>query len=313
MYHDMADNSIIAKWTAYVSEEEASEGAQSSIQFFKDGSCVVPLKALGSEEESASYLFFQVFENGTIRFEPGPGIYRYVIDGDRLSILWLDGSKEFVFAKEGKKIGVKAKAATVIQKSEKEEIEREPEEYEWKCPKCGKINQNYVGTCGCGEGKPKDKPAFNWVEVHPELKKPDPVPEPEETVEEEVVEKPKKDAPPEREPEEYEWKCPKCGKINQNYVGTCGCGEGKPKDKPAFNWAEVHPELKKTEPETVSEPEPEEEIVEKPKKDAPPEREPEENEWKCPGCGKINQNYVGTCGCGEGKPKVIPVPAKPEE
>lgn len=26
---------------------------------------------------------------------------------------------------------------------------------EWKCPKCGKINQNYTGTCGCGEVKPK--------------------------------------------------------------------------------------------------------------------------------------------------------------
>lgn len=25
----------------------------------------------------------------------------------------------------------------------------------WICPKCGKINQNYVGTCGCGETKPK--------------------------------------------------------------------------------------------------------------------------------------------------------------
>lgn len=26
---------------------------------------------------------------------------------------------------------------------------------EWKCPKCGKINQNYTGTCGCGEVKPR--------------------------------------------------------------------------------------------------------------------------------------------------------------
>lgn len=25
---------------------------------------------------------------------------------------------------------------------------------EWKCPKCGKINQKYVGTCGCGQLKP---------------------------------------------------------------------------------------------------------------------------------------------------------------
>ena len=25
-----------------------------------------------------------------------------------------------------------------------------------KCPNCGKINQNYVGSCGCGEIKPND-------------------------------------------------------------------------------------------------------------------------------------------------------------
>ena len=31
----------------------------------------------------------------------------------------------------------------------------EPAAGEWKCPKCGKINKNYVGTCGCGEEKPR--------------------------------------------------------------------------------------------------------------------------------------------------------------
>ena len=25
---------------------------------------------------------------------------------------------------------------------------------QWKCPACGKNNENYVGTCGCGEEKP---------------------------------------------------------------------------------------------------------------------------------------------------------------
>ena len=24
---------------------------------------------------------------------------------------------------------------------------------EWKCSKCGSVNQNYVGTCGCGQTK----------------------------------------------------------------------------------------------------------------------------------------------------------------
>lgn len=27
------------------------------------------------------------------------------------------------------------------------------------------------------------------------------------------------------------------------------------------------------------------------------------NEKFCPNCGKINQNYVGSCGCGTPKPK----------
>ena len=27
------------------------------------------------------------------------------------------------------------------------------------------------------------------------------------------------------------------------------------------------------------------------------------NEWKCPKCGRINQEYTGTCGCGESKPR----------
>lgn len=32
---------------------------------------------------------------------------------------------------------------------------QEPGANEWKCPKCGKINKNYVGSCGCGEEKPR--------------------------------------------------------------------------------------------------------------------------------------------------------------
>ncbi|MGN1111634.1 MAG: zinc-ribbon domain-containing protein [Acutalibacteraceae bacterium] len=38
---------------------------------------------------------------------------------------------------------------------DKVDANRVPEKNEWLCPKCGKINVNYVGTCGCGEVKPR--------------------------------------------------------------------------------------------------------------------------------------------------------------
>lgn len=38
------------------------------------------------------------------------------------------------------------------------------------------------------------------------------------------------------------------------------------------------------------------------KNDIEAKKEPTRNEWKCPNCGKINANYVGSCGCGTKKP-----------
>ena len=312
----MADNSaIIGKWLFSMTADAQDENAQQPIvQFYKDGSCLIPAALLGKDD--LDFIFYQVFENGMMKLESGsmtPALYRCALAGDTLTLTSMDGAAfSFVKVQEEKRSFFKMKAAEPVapvkEKQPEPETEREPEEHEWKCPKCGKINQNYVGTCGCGELKPKDKPAFNWMEVHPELVPEKPAEEePVVVIEEVEEEKPKKPDIPEREPEEHEWKCPNCGKINQNYVGTCGCGELKPKDKPAFNWAEVHPELIKEKP---AQEEPvivvEEPSEEKPAKDAAPEREAGENEWKCPSCGKINQNYVGTCGCGQGKPKTNP-------
>ncbi len=41
---------------------------------------------------------------------------------------------------------------TVSKKSVMHET-RYPQAGEWKCSNCGRINQNYVGTCGCGTRK----------------------------------------------------------------------------------------------------------------------------------------------------------------
>lgn len=44
-------------------------------------------------------------------------------------------------------------------------------------------------------------------------------------------------------------------------------------------------------------------IVDNPTPSAPKPLHISDNEWKCPNCGKVNQNYTGTCGCGQQKPR----------
>lgn len=69
----------------------------------------------------------------------------------------------------------------------------------------------------------------------------------------------KEHAKPSNTSDEQGWVCPKCGKRNTSqYCSNCSTKN--------------------------------------------PAREAGKNEWKCTACGKINQNYVGTCGCGQVKP-----------
>ena len=230
----MADiNHLVGKWN-----NGGVEGAEEQIiEFYKDGSCLVPVKLLGGNSEvSEMFFFYQAFENHTIKFEsgePGMNLYRFNLEGDRLIITSL-GGQEYCFFKDEKKAKGKVRLpeAAKAQKSKEEEFDREPGENEWKCPKCGKIHQKYVGTCGCGEPKPKEAgpyipPQAVLEKIKAENEKPAPAPA--EEAKEEAPKKVDKNAKPERVPTENEWKCPKCGKINQNYVGTCGCGESKPK------------------------------------------------------------------------------------
>lgn len=80
----------------------------------------------------------------------------------------------------------------------------------WVCPKCGKENANYVGTCGCGERKPAITAAPN-VSTTPNIS-----------------------VAPNVSANSNFWQCTKCGKINANYVGTCGCGERRDAPKPTY-------------------------------------------------------------------------------
>lgn len=61
------------------------------------------------------------------------------------------------------------------------------------------------------------------------------------------------------------WTCTNCGTINSNRANCSICGKTNMKDR------------SKSESERY-------------------------NMWKCPGCGKSNPQYVGTCGCGTRKP-----------
>lgn len=68
----------------------------------------------------------------------------------------------------------------------------------WKCPRCGKINASYIGTCSCGV----DKDAAPTIKASTSRK-------------------------PSYIREDGSWKCPRCGKVNAKYVGTCSCGKSE--------------------------------------------------------------------------------------
>lgn len=70
------------------------------------------------------------------------------------------------------------------------------------------------------------------------------------------------------------WICPKCGSYNECSRLLCSkCSEPKPYVITRHN------------------------IVQRQNNNV------NANSWICPNCGRQNQNYVGTCGCGEVKPK----------
>ena len=79
------------------------------------------------------------------------------------------------------------------------------------------------------------------------------------------------------------WRCPSCGRVNANYVGTCGCGASKPLDDFGFmSSADNKPESK---PETK-----------------PEQEETPSNAWRCPKCGALHANFITDCRCGYVKP-----------
>lgn len=77
----------------------------------------------------------------------------------------------------------------------------------WTCPKCGIRNQDSINFCNsCGTRKINN---YSTNNNYQRAANGAPIP---------LI----------SVPTVNEWKCPKCGRINQNYVGTCGCGTRKP-------------------------------------------------------------------------------------
>lgn len=71
------------------------------------------------------------------------------------------------------------------------------------------------------------------------------------------------------------WYCPSCGMKNTSSVRNCvNCGSGSIQGR-----SNTFKDSAKKIPEQVVGP----------------------DEWRCPKCGRVNKNYVGTCGCGEQK------------
>ncbi len=92
--------------------------------------------------------------------------YRYIhIEGQKVFMLflglgfWLIGSVLIIYIKSVDRRGhqeyedyLKSQASVTHFVGE---TAKQNSSDEWVCKNCGKINKNYVGSCGCGEVKPK--------------------------------------------------------------------------------------------------------------------------------------------------------------
>ncbi len=220
-----------------------------------------------------------------------------------------------------------------VKKVEDESPKADDMTNKWRCPSCGKINADYVGTCGCGASKP-----FMDFEqpVEPEYNQ--------------------------EENEQNGWKCPRCGLLHSNFITDCSCGYvnnsginvnpmestapmkasdfskntdrianlGTPKpvqtevtsidnqtaqainfrdrntrtsvasSKPTPNYSDT-PKTGSTPTSSAAKAD-KKSFFGRKKKEEVKEEIDMSKFWTCPNCGKLNNNYVGTCGCGESKP-----------
>lgn len=158
---------------------------------------------MGSDE----YLRQSVFNKNTIAPAPADGSDR-MAQNDTLET-WTcikcgevnTGIKDYcIVCHTSKDESIKKKYFTQSGRTGgKPSSQRNPKEVdpmkEWQCPNCGRINANYVGTCGCGQVRPE----------LPRALRPTP--------------KQQEEAAPTESHEA--WTCPKCGEVNPGKLNVC--------------------------------------------------------------------------------------------
>lgn len=137
----------------------------------------------------------------------------------------------------------------------------------WKCPKCGKENADYIGTCFCGFEKTNSLVASNLEAKLSVL-----------SGEAETNTSVKKSTLRNT----FMWKCPECGKENADYVGTCGCGFEKDNTVPKIITHSSIEEKEKVNIEPVK----------------------RSGTWRCPQCGTENTYDEEVCWCGLRNPEL---------
>ena len=137
----------------------------------------------------------------------------------------------------------------------------------WKCPKCGKENADYIGTCFCGFEKTNSLVASN---LEAKLSVLSGKAETNTSVKKSTLRN------------TFMWKCPECGKENADYVGTCGCGFEKDNTVPKIITHSSIEEKEKVNIEPVK----------------------RSGTWRCPQCGTENTYDEEVCWCGLRNPEL---------
>ncbi len=198
---------------------------------------------------------------------------------------------------------------------------------EWKCNNCGRVNRIYIGMCACGVHISENNSIGNK-----EVAKSDDSDSNKGNYSAGNLARGVDKRVLGTVSDSVKWSCKLCGRLNENTVSTCGCGNSKAENDAltkATASTEVlqrtgvnviksdSPFLKQEErPKNVNDPnsidydvaaaraEEEKKLAEEAAKAAKAPKKFTQisaDEWKCNVCNRINRNYIGTCACGNSK------------